>query len=127
MRFETLLLAGLAGLAPSVVADWLETTWTCDVDLFVHCGPYNSPYSHFHTSQGSYYVESMSDGCHSTNVPGMTEFCIDWGNTRAHFKFAPQNQKRCLKKNPNGERFTGDSCTGLECWRDTWPEVPCSW
>jgi hypothetical protein len=126
MRFGSLLLAGLAGLAPSVVADWLETTWVCTADLFIICGPINTPYSHFHTDFGSYKVTPHS-GCHSTGVPGMTEFCIDWDNSRAHFKFSHQNFKRCLRKNPAGERFTNDSCPGGECWRDTWPEVQCTW
>jgi hypothetical protein len=122
----SLLLAGLAWLAPSVVADWLETTWVCDADLFVMCGPTTvGPYSHFHTDFGSYHVYTQS-GCHSTSIPGMTDFCIDWGNSRAHFKFSGQN-KRCLRNPGNGERFTGNSCPALECWRDVWTEVPCTW
>lgn len=125
MRSGSLLLAGLAWLAPSAVADWLETTWSCDADLLRVCGPLSQPYSHFHTDFGSYHVNTAG-GCHSTSVPAMTDFCIDWDKSRAHFKFSGQN-KRCLTTPRNGERFTDDSCNAIECWRDVWTEVPCTW
>ncbi|KAK4124728.1 hypothetical protein N657DRAFT_643478 [Parathielavia appendiculata] len=108
MRFGSLVLAGLAGLAgfaPSVVADWLETTWTCDADFFVICNHINTPYQHFHTDFGSYDLNSVNDGCHATGVPGTTESCIDWQNTIAHFKYWHQSYKCCLKKNAAGRFF----------------------
>jgi hypothetical protein len=128
MRLESLLLAGLAGFAPLATADWLETTWACDAGFFVMCGASSTPYSHFHTDFGSYYFRAVSrSGCHSSPVPGMTEFCIDWKNSRAHFRFSHQNYPRCLRKNAAGDRFTGDSCPDPECWHDYWNEVPCDW
>ncbi|KAK4104513.1 hypothetical protein N658DRAFT_504132 [Parathielavia hyrcaniae] len=126
MHFASLVLGVLA--PSTVMADWLETTWECDADFFVMCGASSRPYSHFHTDFGSYYYGRFSyGGCHSTGVPGMTEFCIDWDRGRAHFKFGHQNSKRCLVKNRAGTRFTDDSCDAIECWRDVWNEVPCTW
>jgi hypothetical protein len=128
MRLESILLAGLAGFAPLAMADWLETTWGCDVDLLSYCGPRSGPYAHFHTDFGSYFIDKMSyGGCRSTSVPGMTEFCMDWNNSRAHFRFSHQNYPRCLRKNAAGDRFTDDSCPSVECWHDYWNEVPCTW
>lgn len=31
-------------------------------------------------------------------MPGMTEFCVDWKNARAHFRFAGMSDKSCLKE-----------------------------
>jgi hypothetical protein len=50
----------------------------------------------FHTDFGAYNVDA-SDGCQSTSVPGMVEFCIDWANARGHFRFSHQPFKRCLR------------------------------
>jgi len=125
MRVGSLLVAALA---PLVVADWMETTWYCDADLFRVCGPTElGPYHHFHTTYGTYELASIYDGCHGTSVPGMTELCIDWNNNRAHFKFSHQTSKRCLRKNAAGTRFDDNSCPYAECWRDVWDEVTCTW
>jgi hypothetical protein len=129
MRLKSLLLAGVAGFAPLAMADWLETTWGCSIEGFrQYCGPRTAPYAHFHTDFGSYYIPKLSDdGCRSTSVPGMTEFCMDWAKSRAHFRFSHQNYRRCLRKKPAGDYFADDSCPVMECWHDYWDEVPCDW
>lgn len=123
MRFQIpIIVAGLAALTTSVVGDQLITVEGCDVDLFRVCGLY---YSTFVTDFGRYNVDAHN-GCRGTSVPGMTEFCVDWPRSRGHFKFSHQSFKRCLVREST-VRFTGDGYWGIECWRATWNERPCTW
>jgi hypothetical protein len=126
MRFQPLLLAALAGLVPSAAADHLETTWVCNADLFVMCGAINRPYSHINMASGRYFIPTM-DECYGSSVPGLRDYCMDWDNNRAHFTYTNPTRRRCFRKRPVGRRFTDDSCPGIECWHDTWPEVACDW
>jgi hypothetical protein len=123
MRPAALLLATLTAVhLPSAAADWLETTWRCDWLGMCGYSPNGARYTHFHTDFGSYEVDA-TEGCRGTGVPGMTEFCMDWTNTRGHFRFSGQN-RRCIKKNPAGDRY---NCDWVACYHDIWPEVPCTW
>jgi hypothetical protein len=51
-------------------------------------------------------------------IPGLVEFCIDWTNKRAHFRFDGQG-KRCM-------RFESE-VNDLGCWISRWLEAPCNW
>lgn len=76
----------------------------------------------FKTSSGEHEID-VKDGCHTTGVPGMIAFCIDWRSKRAHFQF-DQQYKRCLLR-----RGT-EPCPyikGMSCNTAFWEEVPCSW
>lgn len=123
MRLPTLLLTTLTALSTPAAADWLETTWTCFRGNCFYTP--NMDYSHFHTDFGRYWVDAK-EGCRGTGVPGMTEFCVDWGHTRGHFKFDHQDFRRCFQKNDKGEYYDCGS-PDRQCWRDTWPEVRCTW
>ncbi|OBS22853.1 hypothetical protein FPOA_09176 [Fusarium poae] len=104
-------------MATSVVADRLEVRTNC---LFGGC---DSKEGTFFTDFASYSVDA-SAGCRGTGVPGMTEFCMDWPNKRAHFKFSHQSNKRCLRMDTD-EKI---SCSGgWDCFRSTWKEVGCNW
>lgn len=115
MRFDitTILMA----MASTVVADRLEVFTSC---IFGGC---DSRDGTFITDFASYGVDA-SAGCRGTSVPGMTEFCMDWPNKRAHFRFSHQSNKRCLRMDTDVKV----GCSGgYDCFRSTWKEVGCNW
>ncbi|PHH60633.1 hypothetical protein CDD81_1384 [Ophiocordyceps australis] len=112
------LAAALTALAVPCAADSLEV-W------YEYWGHKVEKHAKFKTSYGSYNVP-VDRGCTPTDVPGMEEFCVDWANKRAHFRFSHQNHKRCLIQKtpdrPNYSCFGGHKCND---WR--FDEVPCTW
>lgn len=50
----------------------------------------------FYTDHGEYGIDP-SPGCRGTKVPGMVEFCVDYGQRRVHFRFSHQSDKRCMR------------------------------
>ncbi|KAH8732358.1 hypothetical protein GQ44DRAFT_697504 [Phaeosphaeriaceae sp. PMI808] len=72
----------------------------------------------WYTDQGNYWVNA-NEGCRTPGVPHMTEFCVDWGNKRGHFKFSGQG-KRCFV-----QRRSIDAVVNLAF--AAWVEAPCSW
>lgn len=120
MRFQ--FAAVLAALAASVAADRLEVLTLCTSDSS-QC---TSPYGVFYTDFGSYDVDA-NDGCRGTGVPGMVDFCMDWGNLRGHFRFDHQPFKRCLRMTSRTPREHCSPVLALLCDRSYWDEVACSW
>jgi hypothetical protein len=113
-----LLLAALAGKS---AADNLAAYTVC-YDLF-GC-PQND--GAFITDFGAYRVDA-GDGCHATDVPGMVEFCVDWGQARAHFRFSHQSDKRCLRVTAVLD-LDNDWCpTNSFCKYILFEEVGCNW
>ncbi len=80
-------------------------------------------YLGFTTAHGTYSVNA-NDGCRSTPVPDMIEFCVDWKNARAHFKFKGWNTKSCLKETSND---IGDCGTATTCGNSYFTPVACTW
>ncbi|RBA19747.1 hypothetical protein FPRO05_09047 [Fusarium proliferatum] len=112
MRLD--ITAVLASLALTASADRMEvfTTcagWTC-----------RSNDAWFYTDYGTYKVNADT-GCRGTSVPAMVEFCVDWDNRRAHFRFSGQG-KRCMVQ--DSESAYGCAAT---CYKTTWREIPCNW
>lgn len=124
MRLTSCLLVGVAMLAGSAQADKLVTVEGCDAGLDRVCGFY---YAHWHTNNAGNAVRiDARDGCRSNAVPGMVEFCIDWGNSRGHFRFSSDANRRCFVRGAT-QWFADGDCWGIECWRTEWPEVACIW
>ncbi|RGP64498.1 hypothetical protein FLONG3_9557 [Fusarium longipes] len=115
MRFD--ITALLMAMATTTIADRLEVRTNC---LFGGC---DSSEGRFITDYAAYDVNANA-GCRGTSVPGMTEFCMDWPNRRAHFRFSHQANKRCLIIDTDVKI----SCSGgWDCYRSTWKEVGCTW
>lgn len=116
----TAAAASLA-LAPLLAtADQLETYSVSNANGIV---------GRFRTDYGEYTIDA-ADGCRSTPVPGMVEFCIDWGRNRGHFRFSHQSFKRCLRKSSSaGYDYgcPGAGGTPARCRYDRWDEVGCTW
>ncbi|KAF5616469.1 3-(3-hydroxyphenyl)propionate 2-hydroxylase [Fusarium sp. NRRL 25303] len=112
MRLD--ITAVLASLALTVFADRME--------VFTSCGGFtcNSSDAWFYTDYGTYKVNA-NKGCRGTSVPAMVEFCVDWDNRRAHFRFSGQ-VKRCMVQ--DSESAYGCAAT---CYETTWREIPCNW
>lgn len=113
MHFNSLVPIAL-GLAATALADRMIVSQYC----YLTC---RYP-AEFITSVGRYDVDA-ADGCRGTPVPGMTEFCVDWRNSRGHFKFSHQANKRCM-------RVTSDDwydCGIASCYTIYFDEVPCTW
>lgn len=111
MKFH---IASLATLAAVAAADTLFVTEIC----LIGCTATGT----FVTDYGRYTVNA-NEGCRSTSVPGMTDFCIDWGNQRGHFKFSHQNYKRCLVVT----KTEYVECGANTCWESIFSERPCTW
>ncbi|WYZ42140.1 hypothetical protein EsH8_V_001035 [Colletotrichum jinshuiense] len=112
MRFDTAAL--FAALATTCAADSLWVSTEC------YEGSCKN-YATFYTSYGSYGINADS-GCRgATAVPGMTEFCMDWDRSRAHFKFSHQSYKRCLVMQSKTTIHPVPSFTSA------WVEVGCTW
>lgn len=81
MRFD--ITAVLASLALTVSADRME--------VFTSCGGFtcSSSDAWFYIIYGTYKVNA-DKGYRGTSVPAMVEFCVDWDNRRAHFRFSGQ-------------------------------------
>ncbi|KAK4155838.1 hypothetical protein C8A00DRAFT_31281 [Chaetomidium leptoderma] len=77
----------------------------------------------FKTANGVYDVDA-SNGCRGTSVPGMIEFCVDWPNARAHFKFAGWTGKSCLKETSHSWETCGDYS---DCANSYFTPVKCTW
>ncbi|KAH7224432.1 uncharacterized protein BKA55DRAFT_527597 [Fusarium redolens] len=112
MRFE--IAAVIMALAMNVSADRMEIFTKCTLGC-------DSSDAFFYTDYGAYKVNA-NEGCRSTSVPGMVEFCVDWGKRRSHFRFSGQN-KRCLIQ--DSESAYG--CAYNSCWKTTWKEISCHW
>ncbi|PVH84686.1 hypothetical protein DL98DRAFT_610100 [Cadophora sp. DSE1049] len=107
----------------SLIALGLSTTALADsMIVYQYCYLSCTYPATFTTSAGTYDVNA-ADGCRGTSVPGMTEFCIEWCNSRGHFKYSHQNYKRCMV-------ITSDEwydCGIASCYYIYWNEVGCSW
>ncbi|OAQ96087.1 hypothetical protein LLEC1_04818 [Akanthomyces lecanii] len=115
MHFPT-AAAVLSALSAVCSADWLEVYQRCRaLDKCEGLG-------YFHTDYGEYEVNA-NDGCHRTSKPAMTQFCIDWSQGRAHFKFAGQPSKRCMIHT----RTEDWNCAFKYCRKPIFEEIGCSW
>ncbi|KAG5775391.1 hypothetical protein H9Q73_010933 [Fusarium xylarioides] len=74
----------------------------------------------FYTDYGTYHVDTNT-GCMGTSVPAMVDFCVDWDNRCAHFRFSGQG-KRCMIQ--DSESAYGCAST---CYKTTWREIPYNW
>ncbi|KAH7135782.1 hypothetical protein B0J11DRAFT_169883 [Dendryphion nanum] len=119
MQIQAFFLAGLA-LATSAVADRLLVTTACP-----SIGRCSSTGEWINESGGHYWIDA-NEGCRDPDVPYIYNVCMDWGNGRAHFNADGQN-KRCLKRT-SPDLYAGPCAdTSLQCYRQWWDEVPCSW
>lgn len=109
------LVAALSAMSTTVSADLLTIYTTC-----YNTGASCDSFGRWHTAFGHHDINA-NEGCRnpSGTVPNMYEFCMDWGNHRAHFYFTGQS-KRCMAVLGNLE------FTPLR-WMDAWKEVPCTW
>ncbi|KAF4441827.1 hypothetical protein F53441_11912 [Fusarium austroafricanum] len=107
----------IAAMAATVAADRLDVITNCAA------GSCKSENGMFYTDFGSYRVNA-NEGCRGTSVPGMTEFCMDWGRRRGHFRFSHQDYKRCLTQASEDQFGCGEN---MDCWKTTWREIACNW
>ncbi|KAK4104366.1 hypothetical protein N658DRAFT_251601 [Parathielavia hyrcaniae] len=124
MRFTIAALLALS--ATCCLADWMRVITVCPSEGW---GPCDSSRGTFFTCCGQYHVNA-DEGCRGTSVPGMVEFCVDWGNQRGHFRFSHQSFKRCMRK-ASEQNMTENLplwCpTNTACIISDWEEIPCSW
>ncbi len=80
--------------------------------------------SQFQTDYGTYVVDA-SDGCRTSGVPAMVEFCVDWPRARGHFRFNGQG-KRCMRWTSTSTYPCG-TFLGDYTEVSMWTEVACTW
>ncbi|EQB51511.1 hypothetical protein CGLO_08942 [Colletotrichum gloeosporioides Cg-14] len=107
MRFSIAIIT--ATLAAVCAADRMVTSRSCSSQL--GCS-YSGEYF---VNSGRNFTFSDRGGCKTRGIPEMAEFCIDYGKSRAHFRFNHQH-KRCLKVTARGPGT-----------RSEWSEVRCDW
>jgi hypothetical protein len=116
MQLNSLTILATLLAVKGAAADRLEVMTTCGI---FGC---NSASGSFITDFGRYYIDA-NEGCYRAHsVPHLEEFCIDWTNRRAHFRFGGQG-KRCMRQ----VREVPFYCGSEECWNTYWDEVPCTW
>lgn len=103
-----------------VTAATADTLIVSSVCLSTSCNHSGS----FVVDSGSYDVNA--DGCQTTGIPGMLEFCVDWGNKRAHFRFDGQG-KRCMRLASIEYVVCSDAFESATCSTETFEETPCDW
>jgi hypothetical protein len=114
-------VAFIAMLFGTCTADKMWVHTTCPI--FGSC---DSSRALFYTDYGVYLVNA-NEGCRGTNVPGMIDFCMDWGNQRGHFQFSHQDFKRCLRHASSDDYSCSDGMWVVRCSDTWWDEVPCTW
>lgn len=118
MQFSSITVL-LAALSTAVLADRMTITTKCPCN---GCGSCNS-HGTFFTDFGAYGINA-NEGCRGTGVPGMVDFCVDWGRGRGHFQFSHQSFKRCLLMRSRVSYGCEDAHT---CDVSEWVESPCTW
>ena len=116
-RFRPL---GDAALAGNCAADSLAAYEDC---VYLLCNAFSAVW---YTDHGGFHVDA-TNGCRDTGIPGMTEFCVDWGQWRGHFRFDGQPDKRCFRQTATQDVDCGDAAFELHCTFSTWFETPCTW
>ena len=153
MRFVKLMVAAASALVYSINAlDYMAVLTQC-TRILTPWGPYGchvQKASYYKTSTGHYFNNAGS-GCYNTGVPNskfhpslpyliyltmrqpcltshptVVEFCLDWGNSRAHFRFNNQN-KRCMKLISQLEMRWSCVNPDTACLFHNFAEVPCTW
>lgn len=117
MRFEIFTL--VAGLAATCAADAMAVIERCP-----HGQGCDRSRAVFYTDYGGYNVDA--NGCGSSTVPGMVEFCIDGYLLRGHFRYSHDSRKRCLRQGA-GIRLDYWNKADVKWALMTWDEVPCTW
>ncbi|KAK4149010.1 hypothetical protein C8A00DRAFT_38410 [Chaetomidium leptoderma] len=110
-------LVTVLGLAAMASADSMAVSSNCN--LYGYCRRSGQ----FTTANGVYSVDA-AEGCRSTSVPGMIEFCVDWGRNRAHFKFQGWTGKSCLAVSSHKVLNCGPTAY---CAYTEFTPVKCSW
>lgn len=110
-------ILSILAIVTAATADTLIVSSLCIENSCNHSGT-------FVVEGGSYDV--VADGCQATGIPGMIDFCVDWGNDRAHFQFDGQG-RRCMRL----ETIEFVGCSGdfasATCTTETFEETPCTW
>ncbi|KAF6743115.1 hypothetical protein DFP72DRAFT_828961 [Ephemerocybe angulata] len=121
MRFTIAILTVLTALTTSVMADSMSVGDDCAQDgQNIFLSDWNSAY-------GRYNVFPRA-GCQDpSDVPDLTELCMDWPNNRAHFFFVGQSKRCMVKGDVQGPFIPGPLCTASWCCVSAWNEVPCTW
>jgi len=112
------LAAAAVSLAATAAADSMFVDHVC---LLTEC----SAKGYFTTSFGTFEVNTK-DGCRTSGVPYMNEFCIDEKRGRMHFRFNQQN-KRCMKVTSSDWELCNPDFVWSSCSTDYYTEVPCTW
>lgn len=118
MRLDIL---AVLGLATTVTADAISVYSNCIPPGGAGCADHRGV---FYTGYGGYPFDAR-DGCKSTGVPGMNEFCIDWTNLRGHFRF-DGGGKRCFVQTFN-RKDVPCTMSYWSCSFTTWVETGCTW
>ncbi|KAK4121065.1 hypothetical protein N657DRAFT_134892 [Parathielavia appendiculata] len=122
MRFT--IPALLVVSATACLADMMRVITVCPSEGLGRC---DSSRGTFPTCCGHYPVDA-NEGRRGTGVPGMVEFCVDWGNRRGHFRFSHQSFKRCMCMASEQNMNLPLICpTNGSCIVSDWEEIPCSW
>ncbi|KAM7209868.1 hypothetical protein V8F06_014750 [Rhypophila decipiens] len=79
----------------------------------------------WYTDFGAYGVNA-NEGCRNPYIPGIYNFCVDWGNKRLHFNAEGQS-KRCIKQIRSQHFSFCDQSGGNRCDWQVWKEVDCTW
>lgn len=114
MRFGSITL--LAAMCATAAADALL--------VYRRCGGVGNKCESpgvFYTDYGEYEIDA-NEGCRRIKVPYLEEFCVDYRNQRAHFRFGGQS-KRCMTV-VSSEPF---DCASRYCWKFQFQEITCSW
>jgi hypothetical protein len=114
-------LALLCALASTCAADSMAVYSRCTFDQVWSC---SSDKAIFYTDFGAYNIDA-NGGCRGTGVPSMVDFCVDWSQSRAHFRYSHQSFKRCLVQTGT---LVPNFCTdGARCSLIVFEEGGCTW
>ncbi|KAK0111134.1 hypothetical protein ONS95_001510 [Cadophora gregata] len=117
MRLSTPLLVLATGLAVTVQADRWDITGLCS--LF-GCN-YNT--GKWYYNDGRSFNFNPNEGCRVPYIPAVKEFCMDWGNRRAHF-YEDSGKRRCMRQVRDDSTFCGTGCLEADVG---WADTACTW
>jgi hypothetical protein len=117
MYLSRSILVVVTGLAASVQADRWDMSGPCSI---FECN-YNT--GDWYYNDGRNFEFNTYEGCRVPYIPGVKEYCIDWGRLRGHF-YEDSGKKRCMREVRDNSEFCGTGCLKIDVG---WEDTPCTW
>lgn len=93
--------------------------WHIEMNCLFSCVAYGK----WHYNDNRQFDFDGTDGCRVPYIPGIKEFCMDYGRARAHF-YEDGGTRRCMARGWYENPDCGDFIYCINSW---WDEIPCTW